>query len=81
MSDSSSLTDNLTWPNEFLKDFLVDGGESSGSRSLLLLGAGVSRGFRKDFSLGEEDDEFVGKLFLEFSGKSESVEEAIERTV
>jgi hypothetical protein len=48
----------------------VDGGEGSGTRSLLLVGGSrVSLGFGEDTSLGEEDDVFVGKLLLELSGE------------
>ena len=49
----------------------MDGGEGSRSGSLLGRGGGrVSLGLGEDSSLGEEDDEFVGKLLLELSGES-----------
>lgn len=48
----------------------MDGGKSSGSGSLLLLGRdGGSRLLGEDSSLGKEDDELVGELLLELSGK------------
>lgn len=70
-SDSRPLANNLTGPDEVVEDLLVDGGESSGSGSFLLVGGtGVSLGFGEDSSLGKEDDVFVGQLLLELSGES-----------
>lgn len=64
------LSDDLGRPYHLIEDLLVDGGEGSGTRSLLLVGGSrVSLGFGEDTSLGEEDDVFVGKLLLELSGK------------
>ena len=66
------LSDDLGRPDHLVEDLLVDGGEGSGTRSLLLVGGSrVSLGFGEDTSLGEEDDVFVGKLLLELSGKPE----------
>jgi hypothetical protein len=64
------LSDDLGRPYHLVEDLLVDGSESSGTRSLLLVGGSrVSLGFGEDTSLREEDDVFVGKLLLELSGK------------
>ncbi len=64
------LPDNLARPHQILQHLLVNGGEGTGSGTLLLCrDGGVSLGFGQDSTLGEEDDVFVGKLLLELSGE------------
>jgi hypothetical protein len=70
LSNSCPLADNLGRPYHLVEDLLVDGSEGSGTGSLLAgSGSRVSLGLGEDTSLGEEDDVFVGKLLLEFSGE------------
>ena len=68
-TDTGPLANNLGREDEVLEDLLVDGGQCSGSGSLLaeLLLSGF---LSEHSSLGNEDDVSVRELLLEFSGKS-----------
>ena len=70
LGNSCTLAGDLGGVDEVLEDLLVDGGEGSGSGSLLLRGGGrVSLRLGEDSALRQEDDVFVGQLLLELSGK------------
>ena len=70
LGNTCSLAGDLGGVDEVLEDLLVDGGEGSGSGSLLLRGGSrVSLRLGEDSSLRQEDDVFVGQLLLELSGE------------
>lgn len=70
---SQSLSNNLDGVYDISQDSIVDGGQSSGTRSLLCLrcsGSVRSLWSWQDTSRCEEEDMSIGELLLEFSGQS-----------
>jgi len=64
-----TLTNDLSGVDKITEDSVMDGGESSAARTLLLNARAAARK-RKDAALSNEDDMAVGKLLLELTGES-----------
>ena len=68
LGNTCALAGDLGGVDEVLEDLLVDGGEGSGSGSLLLRGGRrVSLRLGEHSALRQEDDVFVRQLLLELS--------------
>jgi hypothetical protein len=70
---AETLSDNLNWEDEILKDSAVNSSECSGTRSLLGLrssGSVGSLGAGKDTAGSEDEDVTVRELLLEFTGET-----------
>lgn len=69
-SDPCPLANDFGGENKVLEDLLVDAGESTAARPLLL-DAGRTGGLAQHPSLRYEDNMAVGELLLKFPGESE----------
>eukprot|EP00184_Porphyridium_aerugineum_P008542 CAMPEP_0184691568 /NCGR_PEP_ID=MMETSP0313-20130426/382_1 /TAXON_ID=2792 /ORGANISM="Porphyridium aerugineum, Strain SAG 1380-2" /LENGTH=175 /DNA_ID=CAMNT_0027149311 /DNA_START=207 /DNA_END=734 /DNA_ORIENTATION=- len=69
-SVSGSLSYNLSWEDQIVEDRLMDGGQASGVRSLLLMLASSLLLSGNDLPLCDDDDLLARKLLLEFSHES-----------
>lgn len=70
---TETLADNLNGVDKIVEDGIVDGGQCSGTGSLLCLaGAGTvgSLGAGEDTASGEDQDMAVGELLLELTGET-----------
>lgn len=70
---AEALADDLDGVDEVGEDGVVDGGQSAGAGTLLLLGvarAGGSLGAGQDAARGEDQDVAVGELLLQLTGET-----------
>lgn len=78
---AEALADDLDGVHEVAEDGVVDGGECSGTGSLLSLrgsGAVGALGAGEDTARGKEEDVAVGELLLELTGEAIQIQFSIQ---